>query len=310
MRHPGTVFAANDTKGIKGVFVLDEDSITLEVNHEQWATWHVSLISLSEIAGNEYQFALNGDLIRFIPDRRLDFAYGAVPALSKAQEEATKNFRARRKTKKAVRNVPTSGYHVQVAPHPLQVASPASELATASIPTPPAPLREPQPTVPIPAKPVTAPSPSITDLVASRSNSKLGTGEKSMPTGKPVDPIDPFEPPPEVAVPALPLEPPSTENGGLVIDLRTVADLPEVVAPKPTGGNHEADSPSGGAVHANGHSGSPAESKPEHRSGLRLLDRVRQSKVEHVHDYVVSSSGVMVRRVCSTCNHVSIGTAD
>ena len=41
MRHPGTVFAANDTKGIKGVFVLDEDSITLEVNHEQWATWHV-----------------------------------------------------------------------------------------------------------------------------------------------------------------------------------------------------------------------------------------------------------------------------
>ncbi|MBK5267997.1 MAG: hypothetical protein JJE47_11250, partial [Acidimicrobiia bacterium] len=284
MRHPGTVFAADDTKGIKGVFVLDDDSITLEVNHERWATWHVSLISLSEIAGNEYQFALNGDLIRFIPERRLDFAYGAVPALSKAQEDATKSFRARRKTKKAVRNVPPPGRHELAAPHPLQVASPATELAAASSPTPPAPQHAPQPTVPTPAKPVAAPSSSITDLVASRSTSKISAGAKSMPTGKQVDPIDPFGPPAEIAVPPSPLEPPSTENGELVIDLRTAADLSEVVDPIPTGGNNEVAPPRGGAVHANGHSRSPVDSKPEHRSGLRLLDRVRQPKVEHVHD--------------------------
>ncbi len=308
MRHPGTVFAADDTRGIKGVFVLDDDSITLEVNHEQWATWHVSLISLSEIAGNEYQFALNGDLIRFIPDRRLDFAYGAVPALSKAQEDATKSFRARRKTKKAVRNVPPPGRHELTAPHPLQVASPPTELAAAPNPTPSAPKRAPQPTVPAPAKPGAAPS-SITDLVASRSTSKLA-GEKSTPTDKPVDPIDPFDPPPEIAIPPSPFEPPSTENGELVIDLRTAAHLPEAVAPIPAGDNNQAASPHAGAIQANGNNRSQVESKPEHRSGLRLLDRVRQPKAEHVHDYVVSSSGVMVRRVCSTCNHVSIGTAD
>jgi hypothetical protein len=297
MRHPGTVFAANDTRGIKAVFVLDDDSITLEVNREQWATWHVSLISLSEIAGNEYQFALNGDLVRFIPDRRLDFAYGAVPALNKAQEAATKSIRARRKTKRAVRNAAPSGRHEVAAPHPLQVASLASAVAAASRPTPAALHHEPQPTGSTPVRPSVAPWPSITDLVAERPTSPISTTAESKPTGEHVDQIDP-------------LEPPSTANAGLVIDLRTAAGLPEVIAPIPPGRNKQAAQPSNGAVHANGHSPIPVESKPEHRSGLRLLERVRQSRVEHVHDYVVSSSGVMVRRVCSTCNHVSIGTAD
>jgi len=286
MRHPGTVFAANDTRGIKAVFVLDDDSITLEVNREQWATWHVSLISLSEIAGNEYQFALNGDLVRFIPDRRLDFAYGAVPALNKAQEAATKSIRARRKTKRAVRNAAPSGRHEVAAPHPRQVASLASAVAAASRPTPAALHHEPQPTGSTPVRPSVAPWPSITDLVAERPTPPISTTAGSKPTGEHVDQIDPLDPPPATAIHPSPLESPSTEKAGLVIDLRTAAGLPEVIAPI------------------------PVESKPEHRSGLRLLERVRQSRVEHVHDYVVSSSGVMVRRVCSTCNHVSIGTAD
>lgn len=309
MRHPGTVFAANETKGIKAVFVLDDDSITLEVNHEQWATWHVSLISLSEIAVNEYQFELNGDLIRFIPDRRLDFAYGAVPALNKAQESASKGFLARRKTKKAVRNVAPAGRHEVAAPHPVGVATPATERAAGSTPSPAA-RREPRPSVPTPPEPVVATPPSITDLVAERSTLPISASGKSMPAGKQVHPIDPFDPPPRTAAPSSPFEPPSTKNGELVIDLRTAASPSELVSPLPPSSNNGATSPPNGAVRANGHSPISDESKPEHRSGLRLLDRVRQSRVEHVHDYVVSSSGVMVRRVCSTCNHVSIGTAD
>ncbi len=104
MRHRGTLFAPDNADGIIAVFVLDEDRFSLEVAGDEWAGWHVSLITLSEIGVNEYEFGLNGDSVRFVPDSRLDFAYGAVPGLAKAQEAATKGFRARRKTKKATKD--------------------------------------------------------------------------------------------------------------------------------------------------------------------------------------------------------------
>ncbi len=308
MRHRGTLFASDDAEGIIAVFVLDNDRFSLEVSREEWAGWHVSLISLAEIGVNEYQFDLNGDKVRFVPDSRLDFAYGAVPGLAKAQEEATKTYRARRKTKKATRSS-SNGLHPKIAvAEPVVLAPPAPATNTTEIARPArkAPAKA-KPAAAKIASPVTEPAREATlevepVAVAQITPEPAATEREPLPRTEPVvvaaaKAADPFSTDQPVAAEPEPAVP-STPNGQMVIDLRTTDGQPEkpappVKAPASTNGHHPA--------HA---------AKPDAKGGLRLLDRVRQSRAEHVHDYQVSSSGVMVRRVCSTCNHVSIGTAD
>lgn len=301
MRHRGTLFASDDAEGIIAVFVLDDDRFSLEVSREEWAGWHVSLISLAEIGVNEYQFDLNGDKVRFVPDSRLDFAYGAVPGLAKAQEEATKTYRARRKTKKATRSS-SNGLHPKIAvTEPVVLAPAAPATNTAEIARPAiAPARK----APAKAKPAAAKIASPVTEPAREGPLDVEPVAVAQITPEPVPVVvaaakaaDPFSTDQPTAEPeqAGTSTPP---NGEMVIDLRTTGSQPKkpappVKAPASTNGHHPA--------HA---------AKPDSKGGLRLLDRVRQSRAEHVHDYQVSSSGVMVRRVCSTCNHVSIGTAD
>lgn len=322
MRHRGTLFASEDVEGIKAVFVLDGDRFSLEVDGEQWADWHVSLIALTETAVNEFRFSLDGDVVRFIPDRRLDFAYGAIPAIKKAQEAATKGFRAKRRTRKAVRHARTPVRSESALPPP-------------SVGTPPEPspvLVEPAPTPPSAVPPISAAPPAeVTapvaaaptdqtdaetdgvDVVAGWARSPYDQATPTAASAKsPVDsPTRPSPPPvtnpiPESVEPVEPVEP---VNGEIVIDLRSaVEEAVEALSKTPRRAEPASPKPPKAAPP----SPTPAHvaSKAEPRSGLRLLDRVRQARAEHVHDYEVSSSGVMVRRVCTTCNHVSIGSSD
>lgn len=302
MRHRGTLFATDNAEGIIAVFVLDEDQFSLEVAGEVWAGWHVSLISLAESGVNEYEFNLNGDVVRFVPDNRLDFAYGAVPGLAKAQEAASKGFRARRKTKKAAQgSTSRSGLTTTVA-------SPATTSPVPAVAERPVKVKAPK-VEKVKAKKVKAKKPAARKPAAAKVPAPAATSVTAAATPRPVDGVprvkkvmpettaaaDPFsEPTAMVGTPP----PTAPNNGELVIDLRA----PEEVT-KP------ANVPAPVASATNGHHPTHA-AKSDTKGGLRILERVRQSRAEHVHDYQVSSSGVMVRRVCSTCNHVSIGTSD
>lgn len=322
MRHRGTLFAPDNSDGIIAVFVLDEDRFSLEVGGEEWAGWHVSLITLSEIGVNEYEFNLNGDTVRFIPDSRLDFAYGAVPGLAKAQEAASKGFRARRKARKATQS--STGGRVPVASAPSQppaevrpttVKAPKvakAKVAKAKAPKAPKVAKakvarakaekpvagkpptkqaiDPAPAEVLPETTTAAPVAATAPATRPRSAAAEVPPHETAPEPSPVASGDPFTEPVGAASPTAPV------NGELVIDLRAADD-----AKKPA---PESQQPA-----SNGHHPAHA-AKPESKGGLRILERVRQSRAEHVHDYEVSSSGVMVRRVCSTCNHVSIGTSD
>ena len=337
MRHRGTLFAPDNADGIIAVFVLDEDRFSLEVAGDEWAGWHVSLITLSEIGVNEYEFSLNGDSVRFVPDSRLDFAYGAVPGLAKAQEAATKGFRARRKTKKATKDATRNERSTRIAPsadktpapaaaeRPIKVKAPkvakvkAEKPAAAERPikvkAPKAAKVKPEkPAAKKPAAMLAAPeaaeaqpadvipktkkvTPVATAPAAStrtRSIPPLAQPKEQAGVPEPVASADPF-PGPTTAATTPPTAP---TNGELVIDLRA-ADAAKKAA----------NAPAPVATATNGHHPAHA-AKSDAKGGLRILERVRQSRAEHVHDYEVSSSGVMVRRVCSTCNHVSIGTSD
>ncbi len=312
MRHRGTLFAPDNADGIIAVFVLDEDRFSLEVAGDEWAGWHVSLITLSEIGVNEYEFSLNGDSVRFVPDSRLDFAYGAVPGLAKAQEAATKGFRARRKTKKATKDSTGSG-STRIASPAAKTPAPAAVERPTKVKAPKvAKVKAEKPAAKKPAARLAGPqaaeaqtadvvpeikkvTPVATAPAASTQTASvppLAQPEEQAGVPEPVASADPFPGPTTAAT-----TPPNTPtNGELVIDLRAADDAKKAAkAPltPATNGHHPA--------HA---------AKSEAKGGLRILERVRQSRAEHVHDYEVSSSGVMVRRVCSTCNHVSIGTSD
>ncbi|MDH5422138.1 MAG: hypothetical protein OEY55_10075, partial [Acidimicrobiia bacterium] len=315
------------------VFVLGEDRFSLEVDGEEWAGWHVSLITLSEIGVNEYEFNLNGDTVRFIPDSRLDFAYGAVPGLAKAQEAAAKGFRARRKAKKATRSSTSGGIPVASAnsqpPAPTAAVRPTTvkapkvakakvakakaekpvaekpvakrptvktpadaEVAAANVSQTPPQAIDPTPADVVQETGTTAPVAAVAPPTLPRSVAAAVPTQEPTPETSPIAPGDPFT---ELVAAAPPTVP---SNGELVIDLRAADDAKKHVA------TSESVQPAG-----NGHHPAHA-AKPESKGGLRILERVRQSRAEHVHDYEVSSSGVMVRRVCSICNHVSIGTSD
>jgi hypothetical protein len=329
MRHRGTLFAPDNADGIIAVFVLDEDRFSLEVAGDEWAGWHVSLITLSEIGVNEYEFSLNGDRVRFVPDSRLDFAYGAVPRLAKAQEDATKGFRARRKTKKVTQDSTDSGGRITpiaspaakppapaAAERPIKVKAPK----VAKVKTKKSKAEKPvanKPVVAVVAAPATAPqaadvqpadvvpgtrkvSPAATAPAASTRTPSVPAPSVTQPEEDaaqpaPVASADPFSKPITAAVTTPPTAP---TKGELVIDLRATDDAKKA-----------ASAPTLVATATNGHHQAHA-TKTDAKGGLRILERVRQSRAEHVHDYEVSSSGVMVRRVCSTCNHVSIGTSD
>ncbi len=317
MRHRGTLFAPDNADGIIAVFVLDDDRFSLEVAGDEWAGWHVSLITLSEIGVNEYEFNLNGDSVRFVPDSRLDFAYGAVPGLAKAQEAATKGFRAKRKTKKATKDsshggrttpsaspatkppAPAAARPTKVKAHkPAKAAKVKAEKPAAKVPTVAevaAPEADTQPAEVVPrTREVTpvATAPAASTRAPSEPAPPTALPNATAPEPLPVASGDPFTTPTTAAA----TSPTAPTNGELVIDLRAADDAKKAAkAPVPTA--------------TNGHHPAHA-AKSESKGGLRILERVRQSRAEHVHDYEVSSSGVMVRRVCSTCNHVSIGTSD
>ncbi len=261
MRHRGILFAAGEAEGLIAVFVLEDDRISLEVGGEEWAGWHVSLISLAEIGVNEYQFNLNGDLVRFVPDSRLDFAYGAVPGLCKAQEAATKTFRARRKTKKASRSSSTGHYPKIAVTEPIVVA-PATPAPAPTEFTPPA--NKPSRKGPVKAKPV----------AVSRMTPEPPVAETAPPP--PAEPVvvaaakaDPFS----NDVPAVgqprPADPATPPKGELVIDLRTANGQPQ----DPT-------APSKSPAAANGHHPAHATSRLQKwpssaRQGSPVTSRAR-----------------------------------
>ena len=304
MRDRGTLYASDDTGGITAVVILDNDELALEVDGEAWGNWHVSVVEIAVIGSNEFQLGLGEDVLRFIPDRRLDFAYTTVPAFELAKANAGKGFRGRRKVKKVARQMAAG------ATAPTSQTPDPDQATPNATPEPAVPSRSPEsPAISQAANPVANPvtAPEVTEP----------TSPPNSTTGGPLvaaEAIDPAVAALSAAADSLAAATPEPPPPGeVVIDLRSAAVVPATAEPLPEPPTEVPASPDPAPVMSDS---TPTRTAPtlvqsaETKTGMRLLDRVRQSRAEHIHDYTVSSSGVMVRRVCRECNHVSIGTSD
>ena len=219
MRHRGILFAGDDPDGIAAAFELEGDYLGLEVGEETWGRWHVSAVSIKEAGPNLFHFNLDGDDLRFAPERRLDFAYLALPEISKAQKAADRNWRARRKTRKAPKSISIAA---SPAPPPQpaveSVERPAAELG-ATVPEAAAVATERTARTTgfdeLPNRVASTPGPLSDDIL---SDPTPTTPEQPVNATTPFElsPADPFSDPVDIE------EPPTATPVGIVIDLRPV----------------------------------------------------------------------------------------
>ncbi len=292
MEFRGRLKAPGDPgEGIAVELRLTDVFLELSSEATDLGRWRLDDVAIERVAGDHFDLTLDDETVVFVAGDALSFAYEGV---GYADEIRAKLKKRRRRKKRG-----SSGSliaRLQAGPDggslPPEPSLPESATEEAPAPAPAAPT-EPQP-APLPPAPV-PPAPSIEDGIPVVVEAPAVTYVDTMST---VVAEVPDEPVIGSVLPPRPTPAPETPDAGTSPELPP--PKPPAEAPEGETGPPAADAPEGasGEVTGNG-STNPGSMR-------RFLDRIGRKPDDHEHVYGdARRTGVITRRVCQVCGHVT-----